>query len=340
MSELRVKSPRFFQEKTKLRDFPSKNEVTICFAVTYQMAARFEKRESGISHYQAWTPDEVAERIGEVVVFVGYGFWRNDLLDLAPRLRLIQSIGSGYDVFPLDELRTRGIRLTSSQGVNRNAVSEHAMALILAFARHIHTGRDNQRRRHWRGMISDLSRREDELGGKTMLIVGMGGIGSRLAALARAFDMRVLATKRDPATALGPADEVHTPDRLRDLLPQADYVVLTCPLTPETEKIIDAEALSAMKSSSCLINVARGRCVDEPALLEAVRSGSIGGAGIDLLWDEPLQEDSPFWDVENVVITPHTAGQTRMYEENTIDILLENLERLWRGEVELRNQVL
>ncbi len=189
-------------------------------------------------------------------------------------------------------------------------------------------------------MISDLSRREDELGGKTMLIVGMGGIGSRLAALARAFDMRVLATKRDPATARGPADEVHTPDRLRDLLPQADYVVLTCPLTPETEKIIDAEALSAMKSSSCLINVARGRCVDEPALLEAVRSGSIGGAGIDLLWDEPLQEDSPFWDVENVVITPHTAGQTRMYEENTIDILLENLERLWRGEVELRNQVL
>ncbi len=321
-------------------DFPSKDELNICFAhVSYQMGASFEKRESGIRHFQAWTRDEVTGRIGEADVLVVSGFWRDDLLDIAPRLRFIQSIGAGYDQFPLEELKRREIPLASAQGVNRNAVSEHAMALVLALVRHVHFGRDNQRGHHWRGMISDLSQREDELGGKMMLIVGMGAIGSRLATLAKAFDMRVVATKRNPATAQGPADEVHTPDRLPNLLTQADYVVLTCPLTPETEKIIDAEALSLMKSAAYLINVARGRCVDEPALLEAMRSGSIAGAGIDHFWDEPLPEDSPFWDFENMLITPHTAGETRRYEENVIDILLENLERLWRGEVELRNQI-
>jgi phosphoglycerate dehydrogenase-like enzyme len=184
-----------------------------------------------------------------------------------------------------------------------------------------------------------LSQREEELGGKTMLIIGLGGIGSRLARLARAFDIRVMATKRNPATAEGPADEIHPPDRLLELLPQADFVVLTCPLTPETEKLIDGRALSLMKPSAYLINMARGRCIDEPALLEALRNRQIAGAGIDHFWDEPLPQDSPFWDLENILITPHTGGETRLYEENVIDILLENIERLSRGEQELRNQV-
>ena len=322
------------------RDFPSKDELIVCFAhVAYRLAVGFAKRGTCINHFQAWTPKEVSEGIGEADVLVVSGFWHSDLLDLAPGLRFIQSIGAGYDQFPLEELKRRDIRLASAQGVNRNAVSDHAMALILALARQIHFGRDNQRRHHWRGMIADLSKREDELGGKTMLIVGMGGIGSRLAMLAKAFGMRVVATKRNPAIAQGPADEVHPPDRLRTLLGQADFVVLTCPLTPETDKIIDAVALSAMKRSAFLINVARGRCVDEAALLEAIRSGSVAGAAIDHFWDEPLSEDSPFWDLENVLITPHTAGETRMYEENLFDILLENLDLLWRGEKELRNQI-
>jgi D-2-hydroxyacid dehydrogenase (NADP+) len=273
-------------------------------------------------------------------VLVVSGFWRNSLLDNAPNLRFIQSIGAGYDQFPLEELRARGIRLASAKGVNRNAVSEHAMAMILAMARQLHTGRDHQRAHHWRSMISDLSRREDELGGKTLLIAGLGGIGSRLAKLAKAFDMHVIATKRDTANAAGSADEVYPPDQLDGLLPRADFVALTCPLTDATRNMIDAAALQAMKLSAYLINVARGGCVDEPALLAALQNGEIAGAAIDHFWDEPLLPDSPFWDLENVLITPHTAGETRMYEENLFDILLENLERMWRGETELRNQVI
>ncbi len=319
---------------------PDRKDLTICFAhVAYQMAARFAARETGIDHFQVWSVDDELARIGEADVLVVSGFWRNELLTRAPKLRFIQSIGAGVDQFPQDELRARGIRLASARGVNKNAVSEHTMAQILAFARHIHTGRDNQYKRHWRGMLSDLSVREDELGGKTILIVGMGDIGSRVAKLAKAFDMHVIATKRNPATAQGAADEVYTADQLPSLVGQADYLVLNCPLTPETEKLIDASILAAMKPSAYLINMARGRVVDEAALIAALQAGAIAGAGLDTTAEEPLAPDSPLWGMENVIITPHTAGETRKYEENVIDILLENLDRMWRGEETLVNQI-
>jgi D-2-hydroxyacid dehydrogenase (NADP+) len=123
------------------------------------------------------------------------------------------------------------------------------------------------------------------------------------------------------------------------LLPQADVVVLTCPLTPQTEKLIDARAFAAMKQTAYLINVARGRVVDEPALIAALAENRIAGAGIDCTVEEPLPESSALWAFDNALITPHTAGETQRYEDNVIDILLENLGRLWRGETALRNGV-
>ena len=320
--------------------FPPREDLTVCFAhVAYQMAVTLEKRNVGLRFFQVWTAEELDERVGEAGVLVVSGLWKDGLLDAAPRLRYIQSIGAGYDQFPLDDLKARGVRLASARGVNVNGVSEHAFAHILALSRHIHTGRDNQRDHTWRGMISDLTRREDELPGKTLGIVGMGTIGSKVARLGKAFGMRIVATKGNPATAEDPADEVYTPDGLPKLLEQSDFVVLNCPLTEETRGIIDAKALSLMKPSAYLINVARGACVDEPALLEALRSGEIAGAGIDHFLEDPLPPGSPFWDLDNVMITPHTGGETRMYEENVVDLLLENLDRLWRGQQDLRNQI-
>jgi phosphoglycerate dehydrogenase-like enzyme len=172
-----------------------------------------------------------------------------------------------------------------------------------------------------------------------LLIVGLGAIGSRLAKLAKAFDMQVIGTKRDLSTVDANVDEAYTPDRLLELLPRADYVALTCPLTPATTNLIDAVALAAMKPGAYLINMARGRVVDEPALIAALERGQIAGAGLDCTWEEPLPAASPLWPMPNVLITPHTAGETRRYEENVIDILLENLARLWRGERGLFNQI-
>ncbi|MDA1280270.1 MAG: D-2-hydroxyacid dehydrogenase [Chloroflexi bacterium] len=320
--------------------FPSANETTVHFAhVAYRMEDRYAARDPKVDYFQTWTAADTMERIVDADVFVVSGFWNNALLERASKLKYIQSIGAGYDQFPLDQLRARGIRLANASGVNQNAVAEHAMSLMLGLNRHIHTGRDNQRNHTWRGMLGDLTKREDELIGKTLVIVGMGAIGSRLAMFAKAFGMTVLATKRDPSTAVGPADEVVTPDRLGELVPKADFLALTCPLTPETASIVDANVLDAMKPSAYLINVARGQCADEPELVKALKSGSIAGAGIDHFWEDPLGADSPFWDMENVIITPHTGGETRLYEERVIDILDDNLARLWGGESKLRNQI-
>src|SRR5262249_49526690 len=159
------------------------------------------------------------------------------------KLRFIQAIGAGTDQFPRDELSKRGIRLASARGVNARAVSEHAMALTLALSRRLPEARDNQVKQVWRGMISDLAQREDELGGKTLLIVGLGDIGGRLAKLAKAFDMRVIGLRRNLSAGHGAADAVRAMGEMKSLLPEADIVVLTCPLTPETERLVDAAAL-------------------------------------------------------------------------------------------------
>ena len=121
-------------------------------------------------------------------------------------------------------------------------------------------------------------------------------------------------------------------DELNAFLPEADFVVLTCPLTAETENLIDAEALGRMKPTAHLVNVARGRVVDEAALIEALAAHRIAGAGIDVTAEEPLMPGSPLWAMAHVLITPHTADETRRYEDNVIEILLDNLRRLWRGE--------
>ena len=320
---------------------PSKDQITIQFAhVAYRLAERFALRDTGIAHFQTWSSDETTSRLDEADVLVLSGFWHDDLLAKAPNLKFIQICAAGYDQFGLDALQNRGVRLANGAGVNANAVSEHAMALILALMRQIHVGRDNQRKRHWRGMISDLSAREDELPGKTVLIFGSGTIGGRIARLARAFDTHVIGVKRNLSDYDSAIAEVHPPDALLDLLPRADVVVLTCPLTPETERVINAEALAQMKSSAFLVNVSRGGCVDEMALVDAVRDGTIAGAGIDVTSEEPLPASSPLWDLDKVIITPHTGGETRSYEDNVIDVLLENLERLWRGDAQLLNQII
>jgi phosphoglycerate dehydrogenase-like enzyme len=319
---------------------PPSDKLTICFAhVAYRLHERFAALETGIASFAVRDAQTLENRIGEADVLVISGLWQNGLLDRARKLRFIQSIGAGTDQFPRAELARRGIRLASARGVNARAVAEHAMALVLALSRRLPEARDNQRGRVWRGMIGDLSQREDELGGKTLMVVGLGDIGGRLARLAKAFDMRVVGLRRDPANGRGAADSVHPMGDLKSLLPEADVVALTCPLTPETEGLLDAEALHGMKPSAHLVNVARGRVVDEAALTLALDARRIAGAALDVTVEEPLAPDSPLWGMEHVLITPHTAGETRRYEDNVIEILRDNLDRLWRGDQELRNQV-
>jgi phosphoglycerate dehydrogenase-like enzyme len=320
--------------------FPATSDLTIGFAHhAYQLKERFEARGTGVNHFQVYTPDQLNERIADMDVLVVSGLWNDDLLDDAPKLRWIQSVGTGFDQFPLDQLRERGIHLTRAFGVMKEAVAEQALACMLSLARHLHYLRDYQKKHEWRTYISDISSREDELAGKTVGIVGLGLIGSRVAELAKAFDMRVIATKRDPYTYDGPADRVTGTGGLDDLLRESDYVVLTCPLTDETAGMINKRTLGLMKRSAFLINVARGGCVVDEDLVPALKAFEIAGAALDHFHEEPLGSESPYWDLDNAIVTPHNASETRMYEENLMDILIENMGRLDRGETDLLHQV-
>ena len=321
--------------------FPPKDKLTICFAhVAYAMHEQFAKRKTGINSFQVRAYDEFEKRVGEADVVVASGMWKNDVIPKASRLKFIQSISAGMDQYSKEQLAAKGVRLCSASGVNARAVAEHAIALMLAISRRLPEARDNQHKKFWRGMIGDLTQREDEIGGKTVLIVGTGKIGSHLAGLCKAFGMKVLGIRRDPSKGKEGADEIHGMTELARLVPQADYVVLACALTPETTGLMSAAAFAAMKPTATFVNVARGKVADEAALIAALKAGKIAAASIDVTAEEPLPAASPLWDLPNVFVTPHTAGETRAYEDNVIDILLENLDRLGRGEKTLRNQVL
>ena len=320
--------------------FPRRDDLTICFAhAAYQMDTVFNALKTGINCFQVWDRAEFDRRAPEADVIVVSGMWHNGLIPLASRLKFIQSISSGTDQYDKPALAAAGVRLASGAGANARAVAEHVIGLILAMNRRFPEARDNQARAHWRGMIGDLSRREDELGGKTLVIVGLGRIGGRLARLAKAFDMDVIGFRQDPSKGGGDADQVHALADLAAHLPNADFVALTCPLTPETAHVINARTLAAMKKSAFLINAARGGCVDEAALIPALTEGRIKGAALDCTDPEPPLPASPLWAMPNVFLTPHTGGETTRYEANINEILMENLDRLWRGEAALRNQI-
>ena len=319
---------------------PPKDQLTICFAhAAYQMKTCFDALNTGIASFELRDRAEFDHRAHEADVIVVSGMWHNGIIKLATKLRFIQSIGSGTDQFDKAELAARGIRLASAAGVNARAVSEHAISLILALARRLPEARDNQAKRVWRGMIGDLTQREDELTGKTLLIIGLGRIGGRLAQLAKAFEMNVIGFRSDPANGRGAADLVHTLAELR--------------------KVPAAGGFRRADLSAGAGNQGRDRCQGAGADAEVVvpgqcrprrmrcRAGADRGAavrrhrrrGAGLHRSGAARGISPLWAMPNVFITPHTGGETRKYEGNVNEILVENLERMWSGETTLRNQI-
>ena len=324
-----------------MQKFPTNDNLTVQFAHSaYQFADEFSSRNTGIQHFQTYSKEDTVKRLAEADVLVLSGFWDNQFIALSDKLKYIQAVSAGYDFFDLEAVEERSIKLCNANGVNSNAVSEHAFALLLGLTRRLHIGRDDQRKSFWRGMKADMQQREEELPGKTMLIVGLGHIGGRTANLARAFGMQTIGMKRNTRGYEDLVDEIYPSTELLKHLPRADVVVLTCPLTDETANLINEDAFAIMKPGSYLINVARGGCVEQAAMISALQDGKLTGAGIDTFDVEPLPESSPLWGFENVIVSSHTGGETRHYERNVVDLLLENLDRLARGEDTLRNRII
>ncbi len=268
---------------------------------------------------------------------IAAGWFPADLLSRASNLRWYQQWSAGADwlLRHPDAVRANFV-LTSTSGIHAIQMTEHVFALLLAFARRLPLALEAQRHRQW---ISPSAQGQlFELAGKTMLLIGLGSVGERTARVAQAMDMRVLGVRRDPTIDVPGVDAVFGPDELLDLLPQADVVVMTVPLTEETRGMIAARELQAMKSTSILVNVGRGGVIDEGALVLALREGWIAGAGLDVFETEPLPEDSPLWDLGGLIITAHYAGRTPHYHERALEVFLDNLERYVAGDP-LRNVV-
>jgi len=247
-------------------------------------------------------------------------------LALCKNLKWIQSYTAGVNTYPLKYIKERGIILTNTSGVHAPAMTDHIMGMILSFSRAIMPCIRNQKEKIW-----NVDYPLYELDGREMLIVGAGHIGKLLAKKAKAFDMKVIGLKRT-VTPLEYFDEVRGLDELKESMKTADYVVILAPLTENTRGMVGFEELHAMKKDAVLINVARGPLVVEEALLEVLREKKIRGAGLDVFHKEPLKGDSPLWDLENVIITPHLGGLSDQMARRAVEFISGNIIRFEKGE--------
>jgi phosphoglycerate dehydrogenase-like enzyme len=252
------------------------------------------------------------------------------LLSAAPRLRWFHTVSAGVDGLVLPELAARDdLILTNNSGAYDVPIAEFVLGMIFAASKRVPAHLRYQREHRWaHGAEVD---EHAELRDAVLLILGMGSIGTELARLARGVGLRVVGVRRtarpDPS-----ADRVVTPEHLPEAVRDADYLAVTAPLTARTRGLVSREVIAAMKPTAWLVNIARGPIVDEPALLEALRQRRIGGAAIDAWWEEPLPSGSPWWDLDNVIVTAHRSNSSPRLRERTLALFGENLQRFRRGE--------
>lgn len=261
-----------------------------------------------------------------------------DALPRCPRLKFVQGTAAGEGQLVrkagLDAATLERVAITSAAGVHAVPLAEFALMGLLTLARDVRGLIRAQQAREW----PTDRHPQAELRGRTLLIVGLGGVGREIARLAVTFGMEVIGVKRHPEPILH-VDEVHPTERLREVAARADAVVVTLPLTDETAGLLDAATLDALPPGAWFVNVGRGGVVDETALVERLRSGRIRGAVLDVFATEPLPPDSPLWELPNVLLSPHLAALSPHENARIVKLFHDNLQRLLAGEP-LRNRIL
>lgn len=274
------------------------------------------------------TYDNLEDYVGDVEVLFTLSL-RPDQFKVARKLKWLHCPAAAVHQFSFPEFVDSDVILTNGRDVHGPVVAEHVMALIFALAKNLHLTARFQQKSEWgQEPIWDAYPHPRLIAGATLGLVGLGSIGRPVAKHAAALGMRVIAMRGNPekGSAEG-VEQVFPPSHLDQLLTKSDYVVLAAPITANTEHLIGEKQLARMKSDACLINVGRGQLVDEAALIQALREKKIGGAALDVFDKEPLPSDSPFWTLENVLITPHTAGLAEQLWEREYALFTENLRR-------------
>jgi phosphoglycerate dehydrogenase-like enzyme len=261
------------------------------------------------------------------------------MVEHAPRLRWVHSTAAAVGILPLKELAARSIAVTNSRGIQAPAMAEFVIGGLLVLARRFHLMLAAQRERRW--IQNELTRHTWpwSVRGRRMTIVGLGTTGQEVARRAHAFGMRVTGVRRRLDQPKPPfVDRIAGPGELDDTLRGCDVLVVAAPFIAETDRMIGAERLATLSHGAIVINVARGRILDEAALIAALQNGHLGGAVLDVFEQEPLNPDSPLWTLPNVIISPHVSGVRPDHWDEVIDLFSENLRRFQRGE-ELLNLV-
>ncbi len=283
---------------------------------------------SGRQEPDAETKARLLEQIAFAEVLMGTTGTAREYFEAASNLRWFQSINAGLERLEREGILSMGFAVTSGAGIASVAIAEWILGTMVMLTKNLHVYVRQQGESKWE------SRRSGELDGKTVGIVGLGAIGRETAKRCRAFGMRVIASRRTvSAGSTDPDCDLLLPySDLDRLLEESDYVVLSLPLTAETRGLIGAAELARMKSTAFLLNVARGDVIDQEALVEALKSGSIAGAGLDVTSPEPLPADSDLWAIPNLVLTPHMSGNVEGYGHKAAGVFVANLKRYLAGE--------
>lgn len=306
---------------------------SIRVAVNVELPSEILEQARALPGVQLWTEPQLTRdpalfRSAEVAVVRGAG--SHQLLREATLLRWVQTVGAGVDSLLFPELGARSeLIITNASGIHAQPIAEHVLGLFLAFTRNLHLSVRQQQTAHWDS--ASITGSLGTLHGKTLGILGLGAIGERVAEVARVFGLRVIGLKRTP-TRVAHVDEMYGPEQLLTFLAKSELLVNILPLTAATKNLLGAREFSALPKGALYVNVGRGATTDTDALVDALRSGQLAAAGLDVTEPEPLPDGHALWSLPNVIITPHYAGAHPGYYHHAGQVFVDNLKRYLAGQ--------
>lgn len=325
------------------RTSPADTKLVICIWHKFtlwqpppEFAGSIRRRWPSMKVVHLPTYEHVVEELPDTDILVGFSI-RREQFSSAKKLKWIHSTAAGVGQLMYPELRQSGIVLTNARGIHSEPMAEHILGMILAMSRRFPDAFRFQGAAHW-AQQEIWDARPFELKGKILLIVGFGSIGRAVARVVQLIGMRIWGVTRSGRGDEHLAERTIPAAELHAALPQADFVLLAAPETPDTQRMIGEEELTSMKRTAYLLNVARGTLVDQNALIAALRARTIAGAALDVTEEEPLAPESLLWKLDNVFITPHVSAATDLLWQRQGELLLENLERWFDGR-DLLNRV-
>ncbi|MGA8224120.1 MAG: D-2-hydroxyacid dehydrogenase [Candidatus Acidiferrales bacterium] len=327
------------------RTTPAETKLVICVWHRFslwnpppEMAAHIRERWPAMRVIHLPQYDGLDRELPDTGIFVGFSL-RPEQFAACRKLKWLHSTAAGVGQLMYPELRRSAIEVTNASGVHTIPMAEHILGTLIALARRLPDCFRYQQQARWAQQeLWDSPVRPRELRGQVLLFIGFGAIGHAVADIAHPLGLRIRAVTRSGKGDPVLAEKFYPAAKLREALPEADFVILAAPETPETRRMIGAPELTRMKPSAYFINVARGALVDEPALIAALQRRAIAGAALDVASHEPLPPDSPLWKLENAFITPHISAVSDKLWTRQTDLLMKNLERWFSGR-ELLNRV-